>query len=106
MNFLDTNFLIDLLRGKVDDDDLLDELDRNGPHVTNTIVQFEFLFGGYNSKRSDEVDKRKSLLKKMIILPVDERSADEAAKLGSALKNKGESIGNADCLILGTMISH
>lgn len=105
MKFIDTSFLIDFIRGKVQDNDLIEELETTGPHITNTIVQFEFLSGGYGSRNKTEISIRKKLLERFIILPVDETAAEEAAILYADLKKKGEMIGQADILIVGTMKS-
>lgn len=49
MKFLDTSFLIDVIRKEASSEDLLRELDKQGPHVTNTIVVHEFLVGAYGA---------------------------------------------------------
>lgn len=103
MKFIDTNFLIDVLKPSFNQLEIISELDSTGPHAINTIVQFEFLFGGYNSQRKDEVDRRKDVLKKFLILPIDEETADIAAKMASKLRLQGNTIGNADCLIAASM---
>jgi tRNA(fMet)-specific endonuclease VapC len=105
MKFVDTSFLIDFIRGKVDDNVLIEELENTGPHVTNTIVQFEFLAGGYGSKKKREILNRKRLLERFILLPIDEAGAEEAAIIFSELKKRGDMIGQADIIIAGTMRS-
>ncbi len=54
MKFLDTSFLIDVIRKKTSSEELLKELDKYSPHVTNTIVVHVFLIGAYGVKNYEE----------------------------------------------------
>ncbi|MHA1650850.1 MAG: type II toxin-antitoxin system VapC family toxin [Candidatus Helarchaeota archaeon] len=107
MKFLDTSFLIDIIRKYPPAKNLLDQLDNEGAHATNTIVVHEFLVGGYGARnQSKELSIRWKLLQKLTILPFDLLAAKESAKIEDELRKKGKYIGGADILIAGTMIAN
>jgi len=104
MKFLDTSFLIDIIREYSPAESLLEQLDKEGPHATSTIVVHEFLVGAYGAKKpNDEFKIRKKLLRTLIILTFDLKSAEESSKIESDLRKQGKYIGGADILIAGTM---
>ena len=106
MKFLDTSFLIDIIRKSKSVKELLNEIDEHRPHVTNTIVAHEFLFGGYGAPNSEkELKIRNDLLSRMVILPFDLNAANRSAQIEAELRKHGELIGGADMLIVGTMLS-
>ena len=107
MKFLDTSFLIDIIRKYPPAESLLEPLEKTGPHVTSTLVVHEFLVGAYGATKShEELKIRENLLRTLIILPFDLKSAKESAKIESNLRKQGKYIGGADVLIAGTMIAH
>lgn len=107
MKFLDTSFLIDILREYTPAESLVEQLDKEGPHVTSTIVVHEFLTGAYGAQKpEEELTIRKNLLKTLIILSFDLKSAEESSKIESDLRKQGKYIGGADILIAGTMKAH
>jgi len=106
MKFLDTSFLIDVIRKHVPAKTLLDNLDKEGPHVTSTIVVHEFLVGAFGATNSEmELKVRNDLLSRIVILEFDLAAANQSAIIEADLRAKGEMIGGADILIAGTMIS-
>ena len=106
MKFLDTSFLIDVIRKSKAVKELLNEIDEHRPHVTNTIVAHEFLVGGYGAPNPEkELKIRNDLLNRIIILDFDLDAANKSAQLEAELRKKGELIGGADMLIAGTMRS-
>ncbi len=106
MKFLDTSFLIDVIRKHAPAKTLLDDLDKEGPHVTNTIVAHEFLVGAFGATNSEmELKVRNNLLSRIVILDFDLAAATRSAIIEADLRAKGEMIGGADILIAGTMIS-
>ena len=106
MKFLDTTFLIDIIRHYTPAKTVLDVIDQDGPHATNTIVVHEFLVGAYGARNpKEELAIRKTLLRKLIILPFDTASAEESAQIEDTLRQQGQPIGNADILIAGTMVA-
>jgi tRNA(fMet)-specific endonuclease VapC len=99
MKFLDTSFLIDVIRKHVPAKTLLDNLDKEGPHVTSTIVAHEFLVGAFGAKNSEmELKARNDLLSRIIILEFDLAAANRSAIIEADLRAKGEMIGGADIL--------
>ncbi len=107
MKFLDTSFLIDIIRKYPKAENILNQLDDEGPQATSTIVVHEFLVGAYGAKDSvKELAIRRQLLQKLIILPFDLDSAEESAKIEDRLRKTGKYIGGADVLIAGTMVAN
>ncbi|MHA2294051.1 MAG: type II toxin-antitoxin system VapC family toxin [Candidatus Hodarchaeales archaeon] len=106
MKFLDTSFLIDVIRKKTSVKELLDDIDEQGSHVTNTIVAHEFLVGAYGANNPEkELKIRNALLSRMIILNFDLNAATKSAEVETELRKTGKLIGGADILIAGTMLS-
>ncbi len=101
MKFLDTSFLIDIILKYPSARTVLDQLDKEGPHATNTIVVHEFLVGAYGASDIKlELKIREELLRKVIILPFNLKCAKESAKIESYLRKKGKYTGGADILII------
>lgn len=106
MKFLDTSFLIDVIRKSTSVKELLNDIDEHGSHVTNTIVAHEFLVGAYGANNPEkELKIRNDLLSRMIILNFDLNAATKSAEVEAELRKTGELIGGADILIVGTMLS-
>lgn len=106
MKFLDTSFLIDVIRKSTSVKELLNEIDEHGPHVTNTIVAHEFLVGAYGAKNPEkELKIRNDLLSRIIILNFDLNAATKSAEVEAELRTTGEFIGGSDILMVGTMLS-
>jgi predicted nucleic acid-binding protein len=106
VKFLDTSFLIDVIRKKTSVKELLDDIDEQGSHVTNTIVAHEFLVGAYGANNPEkELKIRNDLLSRMIILNFDLNAATKSAEVETELRKTGKLIGGADILIAGTMLS-
>ncbi|MFX0017046.1 MAG: hypothetical protein ACFFB2_20660 [Promethearchaeota archaeon] len=55
MKFLDTSFLIDLIRKNTSLKELLNEIDKDRAHVTNTIVAHEFLIDGCDPELAESI---------------------------------------------------
>jgi tRNA(fMet)-specific endonuclease VapC len=107
MKFLDTSFLIDIIRKYPRAEKILNKLDKESPHATNTIVVHEFLVGGYGANNPEkELAIRRKLLQKLIILPFDMIAAEKSAKIEDELRKRGKLIGGADILIAGTMLAN
>ena len=107
MKFFDTSFLIDIIRKHISAEAILDNLDKEGPHATSTIVVHEFLVGAYGARDSaKELVIRRNLLQRLIIIPFDLPAAEESARIEDDLRKKGNIIGGADMLIAVTMITN
>ena len=107
MKFLDTSFLIDLIRKSPPAYKISKKLEQEGPHATSTIIVHEFLVGGYGAANpKTELAARRKTLQKLIILPFNLSAAEESAKIENELRKKGKLVGRADILIAGTMIAN
>ncbi|MHA1839534.1 MAG: type II toxin-antitoxin system VapC family toxin [Candidatus Ranarchaeia archaeon] len=105
--FLDTSYLIDLLRGEPKATKLLDRLQSDTPFVTSTLVMYEFLVGAYNAKAwKKELNIRRKILKKMFIIDFDSKAANVAAEINAQLRKRRKMINGADILIVGSMLSN
>lgn len=106
MKFIDSSFLIALLRKESAAKSLLKQLDTEGPHATSTIVVHELLVGAYGAKTPQkEKEAREKILQKLIILNFDVSAANQSAQIEAELRKHGKLIGGADILIAGTMKS-
>ena len=103
---LDTTFLIYFLRGKKNAVKKAEELENQDVELcTTTINAFELYLGAYSSKNPKKrIKDVRDLLADLIILNVDEKAAEESAKLLSILTSKGKMIDIRDALIAGTML--
>lgn len=99
----DTDVLIDFLGGhNPAADRVARELDR-GQLTTTAVNRFELLAG----VRSDRQDRLiRDLLAALFTLPLDEKAADEAARVRRTLEAGGTSIGMGDSLIAGIVLAH
>ncbi len=78
------------------------ELERGGLRTT-AITRYELLSGASNPKQETRI---RDLLEALATLPVDVAAADRAARIRRALEREGESIGMADSLIAGIVLTH
>ncbi len=103
---LDTAFLIYFLRGKKNAAKKAEELENQDVELCTTAINaFELYLGACSSKNPKRrIKDVRDLLADLIILNVDEKAAEESAKLLSILTSKGEMIDIRDALIAGTML--
>lgn len=98
MIVVDSDVLIDALRGRRDAARRLDlELD-TGALATTSVSAFELRSGARSRATARKVD---TLLAALTILPFDEEAAERAAEVRRTLESQGEGIGMADYLIAG-----
>jgi tRNA(fMet)-specific endonuclease VapC len=104
---LDTNFLIDLLGGRVEARELAAELDQEGATIRiPSPVLFE-LWEGVDGA-ADPREERKhleALSHSYDIVPLDEAAAQIAGRLQSTLERDGRKLGTIDALVAGIAIS-
>ena len=103
----DTTFLIDLLRGKKAAIHLLKKLEM--PLKTTIINQYEVFVGltrlvGIDTEK--KIKDTKQFFERFVILPLTEDAMLESAKICGRLIQKGETIGDNDCLIAGIGIKN
>ncbi|MBD3229485.1 MAG: PIN domain-containing protein [Candidatus Lokiarchaeota archaeon] len=101
MKCLDSNILIDFLRGKTEALKLLKELE-NESFSTTTINVFELLYGAkISEKQEDNVDEVKKLIKSFNIFSFDYKACEEASSILKILKDDGNLIDIRDAFIAG-----
>jgi len=98
---IDTDLLIDFLRGVGETVDFLGKMENKGYLLATTIVNaFELYHGAYKSKRQEEnLGSTKKLLKRLIVLRMSLRSAEDAGRIYAELETKGQPIGLKDALM-------
>lgn len=102
MTVADTDVLIDYLSGR-GEADAVEQLLRRGALATTAISRFELLAGARNAKQLARIVQ---LLGAVPALSLDEAAADAAAEIQRDLGGSGNSIGMADSLIAGIVVSN
>ncbi len=101
MKCLDSDILIDFLRGKTEALKKMKDLE-NESFSTTTINVFELLYGAKISQQAKKnVEEVKKLVKNFNIFPFDLVASEEASSILQQLKDKGESIEIRDVFIAG-----
>ncbi|MBU4221975.1 MAG: type II toxin-antitoxin system VapC family toxin [Euryarchaeota archaeon] len=104
MTALDSNFLIDILRGKGTSEVTVDMID---DPKTTIINVFELYFGARLSAKQDEnISKINSLLKSIDILGFDRPAAVKAADIHARLTSSGKPLDVLDVLIAGIVMAN
>ena len=102
MTVLDTNFLIDLLRGKEDAIDVADSFDNP---KTTTINAFELYYGaGRSIKPKKGISEVGNLLRSIDVLEFNNPAAQKAGEIHAELMNSGNPVDIMDVLIAGIVI--
>ena len=102
---LDTDVVIDFLRGKHKTVQKLKELKETCQFITTTITVFELYLSAYKSQRKRLLEV-KAFLNTLLILELDEASAEIAGKIGAELSKRGEPVDIRNLLIGSIAISH
>ena len=102
MTIADTDVLIDYLAGK-GEADAVERLLRRGGLRTTVISRFELLAGAKNAKQLAGLVQ---LLAAIPSLELDDTAADTASEIHKSLERSGNTIGMADSLIAGIVISN
>ena len=102
MIVVDSDVLIDALRGRPDARRRLDLELRTGALTTTSVSAFELRSGVRSGEAAEKVE---TLLAALTVLPFDEEAAGEAAEVRRTLESEGEGIGMADYLIAGICLS-
>lgn len=102
MTIADTDALIDYLAGKGEAEGV-ERLLRRGALQTTVITRFELLSGARNPK---QLARLVQLLGAIPSLTLDDAAADAASEIRKSLDQSGKSIGMADSLIAGIVISN
>lgn len=102
MIVVDTDVLIDALRGREPARSLVAEAIAAGRLATTTITVFELRSGADTSRTRAAIDR---LLAPLEVLAFDEAAATRAGDIRRALEAEGTPIGMADYLIAGICLS-
>jgi len=98
---IDSDIMIDIIRGKIDTE-LLGRYP-NKRLCTTSVNIYEILM---NVKNRNERGKIYAMVNYLYILPLNDKAAIRSAFLYRTLESKGEVIGEKDTLIAGIMQSH
>ncbi len=97
---IDTDVLIDLLRGKEYAVSKIRELEKKEELATTDINAFELYFGAYNSRdKTRNISSTKGLLKTLTLLHTREESMETAGRIFAEKRAKGKMIEIRDMLI-------
>ena len=96
---LDTDVVIDYLKGTEETSDIIQKLYFKFDEIALTVITvYELLFGVEYMGGKDRLEIE-TIISSSCILPLDEESARESAKISATLKKSGKQIGIADELI-------
>jgi len=98
---IDTDILIDLLRNVKKVVGFLAEIEERGKLLSTTAINAFELYHGANKSREREHNllATRKLLNRLILLPLELRSAETAGRIYAELETKGQPIGLRDALI-------
>jgi tRNA(fMet)-specific endonuclease VapC len=102
MTIADTDVLIDYLAGQ-GEADAVERLLRRGALMTTVVTRFELLSGAKSPK---QLARLVQLLKAVPSLVLDDSAANAASEIRRSLDQSGNSIGMADSLIAGIVMSN
>jgi len=99
---VDTDLIIDFLRGRGDGARLVRTLIIEGRLRTSAVTAFELRVGADFLARRDDIMR----LLRTRTVPLDLAAALRAGEVAAALQSSGQTIGLADCLQAGICIRH
>jgi tRNA(fMet)-specific endonuclease VapC len=100
---VDTDIIIDHLRGRLPGAELFAGVVVNQIPYTTYINRFELLCGANTTREREIIEE---CLMGFKVLPFDELSSNEAARIYRDLKQKGQLVGIRDILIAGIALAH
>jgi tRNA(fMet)-specific endonuclease VapC len=106
MACLDTSFLIDLLRGREDARETMEELDAEGSRHAVAPVSAAELWVGAHRGSAMELERAGELLDSLLWLEATRACARRAGRIQATLLEEGEPIGFTDCTIAAVAIEH
>ncbi len=106
MYLIDTDWVIDYLKGVERAGQLLDPLVGDGISISLITYGeiFEGIYYGRNSERHEQAFR--AFLQGASILPLSENSMERFARIRGDLRAKGQLIGDVDLLIAATALEH
>lgn len=99
---VDTDFVIDFLRGRGDGVSVVRDLLHSRRLRLTTVTAFELRLGTDFLQRHDDIMR----MFRSRTLPLDIPSALRAGEIAATLRSRGEDIGMADCLQAGVCLRH
>ncbi|MFH0897143.1 MAG: type II toxin-antitoxin system VapC family toxin [Candidatus Bathyarchaeota archaeon] len=108
MACLDTDILVELLKGERKAVDLINTLQSEDQQLKTTIINaYELIKGAaISSKPEENLAKVKDLLSALQVLTLNLESCEEASKIYRRLKTSGQTIGEFDILIAAITIQN
>ena len=104
----DTTFLIHLLRGEKSAKQKASDLDEE-PFVFTTEANVYEVISGIRESKVDvkkAMNELEMLLIRFTVLPLDRKGANYAGRIAAALTEKGNMIGDIDCITAGILLSN
>ncbi len=102
MIVVDSDVLIDSLRGREPSRTKVTDGLREGALATTTVNAFELRSGARSAKQEESIE---SLLAPLRVLPFDQAASLAATSARRELESRGETIGMGDYLIAGVCLS-
>ena len=98
---IDTDILIDFLRNKKEAVAFITQLEEKKTLLFTTAINaFELYYGAHKSKQSAQtLQATKTLLERLVLLPLSPRSAQRAGHIYAELELEGNPIGLRDTFI-------
>ena len=104
---VDSDVLIDHLRGDADATRRLEVLEAEGPLSTTAINAFELYYGANKTRKREENTRAVGrLLGRLLLLDVGVRAAEKAGEVAAQLEAEGASPGFRDILIGATAVTN
>jgi tRNA(fMet)-specific endonuclease VapC len=98
---IDTDLLIDLLRNEEEVVAFITEIEKETNLLSTTSINaFELYYGAHKSKKFEQnLQATRTLLTRLIVLPLTTRSAQKAGHIFAELEKEGQPIGLRDTFI-------
>jgi predicted nucleic acid-binding protein len=105
MILFDTSAIIDFLKGGVKTKSIVEEIESNRESVYTTVIsQYELLTPVYHKGMKVEERNIRAFLRRSIVFPLDQNSAEKASRIMGSLFKLGLPINALDTLIAGIAI--
>ena len=107
MTCLETDFLVDILRGNRLAIQLLEKLVKGGePLAVTPVTATELFDGAFRTGKQAEITKVDEIMSNLTLLEFDFPAARQAGELLAALSEKGQKIGDLDTLTAAIVLRH
>lgn len=106
---LDSDFIIDFLRGQKEAIDKLEQINNENRDIVTTSINSLEIFVGIielDGISSNRIEKTREFFDNLNILDFDHIAAEKSANIMNTLKKSGTSIGIKDSLIAGIVLSN